>query len=102
MVLGKNERKISPLQKLVVKDNIKTLPKRGGFIVIKQKVGLFLPSQVRMWSRYSAWTFFTGSVSQVYCICITTFLAVPEDEAILAEAFFFYQVSDNSIYAIPA
>ena len=55
-----------------------------------------------MRSRYCVRTFFASSITQVNGSAITTSFAILEDKAIRANSFFFNEVSDYRVYAIPA
>src|SRR5690606_32854997 len=52
---------------------------------------------------HGCWSFFTCSCSaEVNGVAIAAFLAVVEDEAMSAETFIFYEVSDHLVHVIPA
>src|SRR5690349_9448101 len=77
----------------------KNPPKREGFY-LSAKCTLLRFSQIGVWSRYRVRTFFTCCrATQVYCVAITAFLAILEDEAVITNTFFFYKVIFNSIYS---
>src|SRR5437899_2697932 len=81
----------------------KTLPVSGGFIYLSAKVHLLSSPEVGVRSRNCVRSLFATLCStQVYCAAISAFLSILEDETILANTFFLYQVIDHSIHSVPA
>lgn len=70
--------------------------------MINKRLGLS-SAEVGVRGRNCVRTFFTlTGGADIYCIAIATFLCILEDHTIGADTFFLNQVSDDSVYTLPA